>query len=73
MNSMVSSQALFTTIVSAIKDVEQQARDRPRQSIKDMKRQRTGAEEEEKKKAKVSSSRQIPMHARLGEQNTAQP
>mmetsp|Transcript_28895 Transcript_28895/g.35701 ORF Transcript_28895/g.35701 Transcript_28895/m.35701 type:complete len:140 (+) Transcript_28895:108-527(+) len=76
-NAAVNSSQLFTTIVTAIKEVEEQARtsSSSRQSIKDIRKKSsasassTVAETDdaasEKKAAKLISSRQIPMHARL--------
>ena len=74
----MNSQQLFSTIVTAIQEVEEQARtsSSSRQSIKDIRKhsrvQVDADGEESKAKPKVvSSSRQIPMHARLDAKNTS--
>ena len=68
MNSMVNSQQLFSSIVTAIKEVDEQARSSSRQSIKDIRKQNQESQGESAASAAkkiVTSSRQIPMHARL--------
>ena len=67
LNATVSSQQLFSTIVGAIKDVEEKSKSGQRQSIKDMRGRgkAQAAAGQESERAPVTSSRQIPMHARL--------
>ena len=62
LNSTVNSQSLFSSIVTAIKDVEEQAKtsSSQRQSIKDI-RQKAKADGP----TAITSSRQIPLNARL--------